>query len=233
MVAASLVLGLSSAALMPLMFPWQGALSISSGVLASALAPFALWRLLRRRRRLPVALQPATSLVALGCVLSCWLALVPIWSVHRGQVRVLNHGDEPFSVFVDGRSVARVEPSSGESTRAGIELTLPSGQRALRVLTEPDGRELFRGAAQVQGGKPHLFAPASAGYCFQIERRGYGSEQERSEQEQPAEFEPLEGSTPFWVLPEGISWFVPNPEPGMFQTSGGTLTCLRQKRCPK
>jgi len=228
-VAAAAVLGLSSAALLPLVFPWQGALAISSGVLAFALLPFVLWQLLPRGRQRPVALRPHSSGVialALACVASSWLALIPIWGVHRGQVRVLNHGEQPFSVFVDGRLLARVEPSSGESTRAGVGLSLPSGQRALRVLSEPEGRELFRAAEQVWGGKPHLFAPASAGYCFQIERRNYGVGQD-----EPVQVEPLSGTTPFWVLPEGISWFTPNPEPGKFQTSGGSLACLRQLRC--
>ena len=78
----------------------------------------------------------------------------------------------------------------------------------------------------MEGGSPHLFAPQSAGYCFTIERRGYGDAKGDARDDQP-----LDGSNPFWVLPDGISWFTPNPEPGPLQTSGGTLSCLRQKRC--
>jgi hypothetical protein len=78
----------------------------------------------------------------------------------------------------------------------------------------------------VQGGSPHLFAPLSAGYCFTIEHRGYGDAKDAA-----PDSEPLEGANPFWVLPDGINWFTPNPEPGPLETSGGTLSCLRQKRC--
>jgi hypothetical protein len=71
-----------------------------------------------------------------------------------------------------------------------------------------------------------LFAPASRGYCFSVERRGYGDATD-----QPLDVLPLEGDNPFWQLPDGIGWFTPNPEPGPLRTSGGTLSCLRQKRC--
>ena len=155
--------------------------------------------------------------------------MVPLFNLYRGDVRVLNHGDEPFALFVDGKRVARVEPSSGESALAGVQLTLPAGVRELRVVAEGDKRELFRARELIEGGSPHLFAPLSAGYCFTIERRGYGDAQEGAARDIDAQ--PLEGSNPFWVLPDGISWFTPNPEPGPFQTSGGTLSCLRQKRC--
>jgi hypothetical protein len=154
------------------------------------------------------------------------LAVVPLFNLYRGQVRVLNHGDEPFVLWVDGTRVARIEPSSGESALAGAWLTLPAGERDLRVVSASSSRQLFRARELVQGGSPHLFAPLSAGYCFIIEHRGYGDAKDRA-----PDTEPLEGSNPFWVLPDGISWFTPNPEPGPLETSGGTLSCLRQKRC--
>jgi hypothetical protein len=224
--AAALVLGLSAAALLPLLLPWQGFVALTCATVVLALLPFAALAL-ARRRKLPLAgerarLVGAGSAVALLSV----LALVPLFGLYRGQVRVLNLSDEPFSLWVDGRRVARVEPSSGESALAGSELTLPAGSHELRVLAEPSARELFRSELQIQGGHPHLFAPLSAGYCFSIERRAYGSALS-----EPLSNEPLEGDTPFWPLPDGISWFTPNPEPGLFETSGGTLSCLRQKRC--
>ncbi len=229
-VAASLVLGLSASALLPLLLPWRGALELSLGVAAFSAVPFALWRLawLRAPQQLP--LRPTASVLALGCALTSLLALVPIWSLHRGQVRVLNHGDEAFWLLVDGHRLRRVEPSSGESSQAGVELELPSGRRNLLVLAEPSGRQVFRGVALVQGGRPHLFAPASAGYCFQLERREYGAPTVASAAG-PPEVEPLAGELPFWVLPDSIAWFTPHPEPGPLQTSGGSLVSLRQKRC--
>ena len=218
--ALGLVLGLSSSAVLPLLLPWHGMalLAASSGLLA--LLPFVGLVLGFR--------HPPRSLVwwALGvCSLSV-LVLLPLWTLYRGQLRVLNLGEEPLGLWIDGRRLARIEPSSGESARAGVELTVPAGMHQLRVVSELDGRELLVTRQQVHGGSPHLFAPVSTGYCFSIERRGYGDSTG-----DPVQSEPLEGATPFWVLPDGISWFTPNPEPGPLQTSGGTLSCLRQKRC--
>jgi hypothetical protein len=218
--ALGLVLGLSSAAVLPLLLPWQGAPLLAVVSIGLALLPF-VGLLLAWRRARPGLLWLALSVSAVSA-----LALVPLWSVYRGRVRVLNLGEEPFALWIDGRRITRVEPSSGESALAGVELTVPAGQHELSVASELDGRELFRAREHVAGGSPHLLVPITAGYCFSIERRGYGDSRD-----QPAHSEPLEGSTPFWVLPDGISWFTPNPEPGALETSGGTLSCLRQKRC--
>jgi len=51
------------------------------------------------------------------CRFALAIALTSAWwscavQLYRGQVRVLNHGDEPFALWVDGKRVARVEPSS-------------------------------------------------------------------------------------------------------------------------
>jgi hypothetical protein len=222
--ALGLVLGLSGAAALPLLLPWSGRVLVVALVSVLAFLPWALaWARPRWRRAL--ALARAMPL-ALSLAAACGLVSLPLLHWYRGQVRVLNHGDEPFLLFVDGKRVARVEPSSGESALAGVELSLPAGERELRVVSESDGHELFRARELVEGGSPHLFAPQSSGYCFSIERRSYG------EADQPSlSVVPLEGENPFWVLPDGISWFTPNPEPGPLHTSGGTLACLRQKRC--
>lgn len=188
-----------------------------------SLLPFVGLAFVAWRRRM---LVPRLGWCACAVALLSGLALLPLWNLYRGQVRVLNHGDEPFALWIDGRRVARVEPSSGESARAGVELAVPAGRRELRVTSEVDGRELYRASAQVSGGSPHLFAPLSAAYCFSIERRGYGDAKG-----EPLASEPLEGAVPFWVLPDGIAWFTPNPEPGPLETSGGTLSGLRQRRC--
>ncbi len=220
--ALGLVLGVSAAAVLPLLLPWRGQLLLSVLAASLAAAPFGALALVWRLRGEPgVPLLPTATLVVLLPV----LALAPLFGVYRGQLRVLNHGEEAFWLWVDERRVARVEPSSGESALAGVEVTVPAGERSLRAVQVRDGRELFRAAERVRGGSQHLFAPLSAGYCFFIERRGYGDEK------RALDSEPLDGANPFWVLPEGIAFFTPNPEPGRVLTSGGTLTCLRQKRC--
>jgi hypothetical protein len=225
-VAMGLVLGLSSAAVLPLLLPWQGEAVLALSTVLLALLPFLGLALAWQRRRQPL-LRAALSLpLAVGVALVSGLSIVPLFNLYRGQVRVLNHGEEPFTLWVDGRRVARVEPSSGESALAGAELTLPAGEHELYVVAQTSGRQLFAARETVAGGSPHLFAPLSAGYCFTIEQRGYGDARD-----QPLDSQPLEGDNPFWVLPDGITWFTPNPEPGAFQTSGGTLSCLRQKRC--
>jgi len=226
--AAGLVLGLSAAAVLPLLLPWQGQATLAGLALLLALLPCTGFVLVRGRAS-PTSETPHAShswTAALAVALLSALAVVPMFNLYRGQVRVLNHGDEPFTFWVDGKRVARVEPSSGESALAGAWLTLPAGPRDLRVVGESSGRELFRARELVQGGTPHLFAPLSAGFCFTIEQRGYGTAQD-----QTLDSVPLDGDNPFWPLPDGISWFTPNPEPGPLQTSGGTLSCLRQKRC--
>jgi hypothetical protein len=220
--ALGLVLGSSSAAVLPLLLPWRGQLLLSVLTAVLAVAPFVtlgvVWSL---RREAGVPLVGVAGVVTLGPV----LVLALLFDIYRGQVRVLNHGEEPFWLWVDTKRVALVEPSSGESALAGVELAVPAGLRTMRAVRARDGSELFRSEVRVAGGRPHLFAPLSEGYCFSIERRSYGDE------ERPLHTEPLSGATPFWPLPEGVAFFTPNPEPGRLVTSGGTLTCLRQKRC--
>jgi hypothetical protein len=225
--AMGLVLGLSAALVLPLLLPWQGELALIAMASAAGMLPFVGLLLASRVRRRPDLMGLVSQRLAGAVVVISGLAVVPLFNLYRGVVRVLNHGEEPFAVWVDGRRVARVEPSSGESALAGVELVLPAGARALRITAESDGRELFAASELVVGGSPHLFAPASDGYCFSIERRGYGDSSSTT-----FESEPLSGSNPFWVLPDGVAWFTPNPEAGPFLTSGGTLSCLRQRRCP-
>jgi hypothetical protein len=224
--ASGLVLGLSAAAVLPLLLPWQGQATLMLLAVLLAFLPCAGLLLAWRRRDTSMLGVTRLWTVASAIAAVSALAVVPLFDLYRGQVRVLNHGDEPFVLWVDGKRVARVEPSSGESALAGAWLTLPAGGRELRVVGESSGRELFRARELVNGGSPHLFAPLSAGYCFSIERRGYGAAREEA-----PESLPLDPANPFWVLPDGIGWFTPNPEPGPLETSGGTLSCLRQRRC--
>ena len=225
MAAAGFVLGLSAAAVLPLLLPWQGQGVLALLALLLSLLPCAGLLLWRRKDVAALGLPQLITTSSAVALLSA-LATVPLFTLYRGQVRVMNHGEEPFALWVDGKRIARVEPSSGESALAGAWLTLPAGLRDLRVVGESSGQELFRGRELVQGGTPHLFAPQSAGFCFTIEHRGYGAAKD-----QALDSVPLDGANPFWALPDGIAWFTPNPEPGPLQTSGGTLSCLRQKRC--
>lgn len=233
-VALGLVLGLSATAAMPLLLPWHTAPVLAAISAVLALTPSAVlggvWyrRGARSERLLPLCWLGG------ACALLSALLLLPLWGVYRGQVRVLNLGDEPFALWVDGKRLARVEPSSGESPRAGVELVLPAGQRQLRVVSELDGRQLFLGSERVHGGSPHLFVPISGGYCFYVEQRSYGDvrgEPAPASLPPAAPREPLPSDTSFWLLPDGIRLFTPNPQPGPLQTSGGTLASLRQRRC--
>jgi hypothetical protein len=233
-VALGLVLGLSATAALPLLLPWHTAPALGAISALLALSPSALLALVWYRRGARSAqLLPLGWLGGASALVSS-LVLLPLWSLYRGQVRVLNLGDEPFALWVDGRRLARVEPSSGESPRAGVELVMPAGQRQLRVVSELDGRQLFVGAARVRGGSPHLFVPISGGYCFYVEQRSYGDSGDEPAPGRAlpaAERELLSSDTSFWLLPDGIRLFTPNPQPGPLQTSGGTLASLRQRRC--
>lgn len=226
--ATGAVLGLSSAAVLPLLLPWTQKWKLVLLAMLLAGLPFAGLRLAGRRREFERRAAAGSGPVAALIVLSAGLAVLPLFTLYRGQVRVLNHGDDPFALWVDAKRVARVEPSSGESAFSGVELTVPAGLRDLRVVSEVDGRELFRQRALVEGGSQHLFAPLSSAYCFSIERQGYGEAHEA-----PLASQPLSGANPFWKVPEGIRWFSPNPDPGPLRTSGGTLSSLRQRRCER
>jgi hypothetical protein len=132
-------------------------------------------------------------------------------------------------VSVDGRLAIFLEPTSGESPAAGVELRVPSGTRELVVRSAADGRLLSRQTARFEGGREHLFAPGSDGYCFWLESTGYG--RARTER---ALRQPLEGEEKFWILPRGVdTWFAPNPPAGeqSVRASGGVLTALRQAPC--
>jgi len=110
--------------------------------------------------------------VALAIALTRAWCLAAVQFVSR-QVRVLNHGDEPFALWVDGKRVARVEPSSGESALARRGAHRAAGERDLRVVAE-GGRELFRAREVLEGGSPHLFAPRRAPALLQRGAAGYG-----------------------------------------------------------
>jgi hypothetical protein len=146
-------------------------------------------------------------------------------------VRVVNLTSDALSVHVDGRHFARVEPTSLESPSAGTELRVPSGPHQL-LARAPDGRVLEQAHVTVLAGRPHLFAPASSGFCFWLETRTYGRGEGTPEEQ--IKREPLHGPPFFWALPANLGgFFLPAPAVGSAESrlTGGTVTVLRQGPC--
>jgi hypothetical protein len=145
-------------------------------------------------------------------------------------VRVVNLTNETMTVSVDGRPLASVEPTSLESPSAGSEIRMPSGSHELTARA-PDGHVLEQASVTVLAGRPHLFAPASTGFCFWLETRSYG----RNERgEEAIKREPLEGPPSFWALPANLGgFFLPAPAVGSAESrlTGGEVTVLRQGPC--
>jgi hypothetical protein len=148
------------------------------------------------------------------------------YSFHHPSVRVLELGPFATELFVDGNDVGRVEPSSGESPLAGLELRLPAGERTLQSL-DAEGRPIARARVSLSAGKRHLYAPGSTDICFWLETTSYGREQKRPDRVL------LSGEDRFWVLPEEVNgWFMPSPPaPEGARATGGSTTVLRQARC--
>ncbi|HEV8547526.1 MAG TPA: hypothetical protein VGQ57_00840, partial [Polyangiaceae bacterium] len=143
-------------------------------------------------------------------------------------VRVVNLSPERISVEVDGRALVDVDSTSVESASAGNELRVSAGSHEL-VARAPGGRVIESAQVQVQGGRAHLFAPGSEGYCFWLESAEYGRGHSEGTRR-----DPLEGPPHFWVLPSDLGgWFRPVPEQARAEArlTGGTVTVLRQAPC--
>ncbi len=233
--AASLVLGLSTAGALPLLAPWLGRAALGLAVAASAALPLVPWVWVARnaKRRAPPASAGDASPAWRG---GDWLVAAPIsasvlvglalYNAFHARLRVLNLSEQPFVVLVGEHRVGRVEPTSGESPEAGAELDAPAGDQTLTVVGADAGALVERRRVHFSSGSSYLYAPASLGYCFHIERRSYGATGDAER-----ETEPLEGAARFWEVPPDVAWFSPNPDPGPFRTSGGSLLALRQERC--
>jgi len=176
-----------------------------------------------RRARGPDSLPLAALPLAAGAAL---LAVV-LHRFHHPLLRILNLGEGTLVVTVDGRFAGRVEPTSGESSRAGLEVRVPSGRRVLEA-RDTAGRLVASATVRLYSGRHHLYAPASTETCFWLESRGYGKEHAGSET-----ITPLEGADRFWVLPDNLrGWFSPNPRDSSgANLTGGTSTALRQAPC--
>jgi hypothetical protein len=84
----------------------------------------------------------------------------------------------------------------------------------------------------VVAGRPHLFAPASLGFCFWLETRSYGRGEREADERVTRES--LDGPPSFWTLPANLGgFFLPAPAVGGGESrlTGGTVTVLRQGPC--
>ncbi len=168
--------------------------------------------------------------------LDAWLALGPLsalvlgpaaWYLHHPLVRVLDLNETRIELLVDGQRVAEIEPTSAESSAAGIDVRMPAGEHEVSAVG-PEGNTVHSARVRVQSGRRHLYVPGGDRYCFWLEEARYGRAG-RAE----ATVEPLTGSARFWVLPRRIdTWFAPNPSPPADEvSSGGVLLALRQAPC--
>jgi hypothetical protein len=171
--------------------------------------------------------SPLSAWLVSGVVLSAALAWFFFWLYHP-LVRVLNLTENRFEVWVDGRMLAGLDPTSAETPRAGAELYLPAGRRNIKVLST-EGENVSSLSVRLETGRAHLFAPGAQEHCFWLEIQSYG----RDAQVRP-EYFPLEGEARFWVLEMRIdNWFSENPPASgpSSRLSGGTATALRQAAC--
>jgi len=145
---------------------------------------------------------------------------------HHPRLWVINLTRERLWLAVDGALSAAVEPAGSDPARAALELRLPRGERTLEAFDERHQRVAIVRAA-LEGGRDHVFAPASAGSCFWLESTGYGRDATH-------DVRALATDAGFFALDTDVdSWFAASPEAPAFdrRSSGGTLTSLRQSPC--
>lgn len=156
-------------------------------------------------------------------------AIIPgAWIHFHPLVRLVNHSGQPAAIFVDGRHVADVPPSSSEAPTAGGTIRVAAGARHLSA-RGLDGALLDETTANVSAGAAHLYAPSHGRFCFFIETDVYGSAEPAGPR-----VEPLDPAASFYMLPEAIdAWFEPNPGPARRDpsASGGSRRALRERPC--
>lgn len=260
---SSLLLGLSLAAALPIVLPWQSQFVCLALSWLGASLPIVLGRIARKKSaghaaiaraalfRAPAQLvclraEYASQVAALArseveptrashslpwlellLALTLTAVVAPLsYAFHHPSVRVLELGPAAIDLFVDGHRMGRVEPSSGESPLAGLELRIPAGERKL-VSVDGEGQVVRSERVQLQAGGRHLYAPGAPDICFWLETTSYGREHKRPDAL------PLEGEQRFWVLPAEVNgWFMPSPPaPEGARATGGTTTVLRQAPC--
>ena len=172
----------------------------------------------------PIAYRTAWALIpalALGLA-----ALAFDW--HHPRLWVINLGRERLWLAVDGTLAAAIDPAGSDPSRAALELRLPRGERTLEAFDEHH-RPVASVRAFLQGGRDHVYAPASADSCFWLESTGYGRDPTH-------DVRPLATGAGFFALDTDVdSWFAASPEPPAYdrRSSGGTLTALRQSPCSR
>jgi hypothetical protein len=148
------------------------------------------------------------------------------------QLRVLNFTDGRLVLFVDGRRIGDVEPTSGESPASGVEFRVPSGRRHLRAVSA-EGTQISDIRVTLRSGSRHLFAPAALPSCLYVQRIAYGrTSLSHAFDPRVVETYPLLSEDRFWVIaPEIEPWFIPerSVQPGL--TTGGLVSLLRMGRC--
>lgn len=175
-----------------------------------------------RRRAFDVSLHPLSALaLSLAVVLSCFSHYL-----HHPRLLVVNLSGERLWLNVDGREMAAIEPTLGESPGAGLALRVPRGAHHLTA-SNGGGQVVSDAVVRFQSWREHVYAPASEGHCFWLESTGYGRERQRR-------VVPLASESRFWQLEPSIDiWFAAAPEPAESDTrsSGGVLTAIRYASC--
>jgi hypothetical protein len=217
-ILASLLSGVSTALIIPLLLPsagWVAALSVASAA--------ALWPVLIDWIRAPREPHP-WSLFS-GILVSAPLAVLA-HSFYHPPLRVLNLSDRTVTILVDGKPVFTLPATSLESPRAGAELQLPLGPRELSA-RDSRGALLTTQTVHIVAGHSYLYAPLSARHCFTIETTRYGKAGTEVTSHR------LPEGADFWVLPTSIDlWLTPAPESKAgSRWSGGTVTALRHRPC--
>jgi hypothetical protein len=168
---------------------------------------------------------PWPARVALGPVLGLLLTPGLNYLFFPG-VRVLNFTDRSIDVFVDGRRLCTVLPTSGENPEAGKIVHAPSGRHRLRAQFA-DGTLASDARVEIRSGFQHLYAPGAASGCFYLQRVSYGV----SRFEGP-KIIPLDSSQRFWAIGSDVdSWFTPETALRSGATTGGVVTLLRMGNC--
>lgn len=166
--------------------------------------------------------------VACGGGIAALAIIAAGWVRFHPPVRLLNHSGQPLAIFVDGRPVADVPPSSSEAPNAGVVVRVASGTHVFSAKGR-DGLTLDETTATVSAGGAHLYAPAHGRFCFFVETDAYGS----AVPEGPR-IEPLDPEASFYAVPGELdAWFEPNPGPAERDpsASGGLRRALRERPC--
>lgn len=161
---------------------------------------------------------------ALGIALGLLCSLLA-YRWHHPRLHALNLGGQRLYLWVDGRALAELAPTSFESPDAGAVVRVPAGNRQLELKTAT-GASLARAGVVLERGVEHLYAWASDDHCFWLEVVGYGRQSAR-------QIVRLTAADRFWALRDGVdTWFVPPPPASLDRrSSGGLLRAVRHGPC--